>query len=82
MTICNGLMELTIEQADRLADFLSKELPEPPTKPGLTNLVEHNIDVGNHSPIKQRYYMVFPKVLEAIKAEVEQMLKDDVIEVS
>lgn len=80
--LCNGLLELSKDQADRLAEFLSKELPEAPTKPGMTNLVEHKIDVGNHSPIKQRYYMVSPKVLEAIISEIEQMLKDDVIEKS
>lgn len=82
LDVCNGLLELTREQADRLAEFLSEELPETSSKPGLTSLIDHEIDVNDHSPIKQRSYMVSPKVMEAILAKLKQIFKDDIIEPS
>lgn len=45
-------------------------------------LTEHRIDVGNSTPIKQRYYPVSPKIQEAIYAEVNKMLEAGVIEPS
>ena len=65
-----------------LKEFLDRELPEPLGKPGLTNLTEHIINVNNHIPIKQRYYQVSPKVMEAITEEVDKMLDHDNIEPS
>lgn len=79
---CAGLMELDATQRDRLEHFLKEQLPEIPDKPGLTNLTEHVIDVGDSTPVKQRCYIVSPKVLEATVTELEQMLADDVIEPS
>lgn len=79
---CAGLMELDSTQRDRLEQFLKEHLPEIPDKPGLTNLTQHVIDVGDNKPVKQRCYIVSPKVMEATIQELEQMLDDDVIELS
>ena len=65
-----------------MKEFLERELPKPPERPGLTDLTEHVIDVGDHAPIKQRHYLVSPKVMEAIVAEVDKMLEEDIIEPS
>ena len=48
----------------------------------MTNLTEHVIDVGSHPPIKQRYYLVSPKVMQDIITEVDKMLDHDIIEPS
>ena len=48
---CCGLRELSKEEADLLKDFLTRELPKPIGRPGLTDLIKHTIDVGDHSPI-------------------------------
>ena len=73
---------MTPNQADRLAEFLRVMIAEKPEKPGLTYLTKHLIDVGNYPAIKQRHYLVSPKVIKAIVAEVEKMLADDIIEPS
>ena len=78
---CSGLAELTGDQQERL-DFFLQTLPEPSENPGVTELIEHKIDVGNTSPIKQRCYLVSPKVQEAIRAEVDKMLNAGIIEPS
>jgi len=36
----------------------------------VTSLAEHKIDVGQNAPTKQRYYLISPKVQEAIGEEV------------
>lgn len=45
-------------------------------------MAKHHIDVGQHKPIRQRCYLVFPKVQEAIRAKVGEMLEAAVIEPS
>lgn len=49
---------------------------------GRTNLIKHNIDVGNTKPIKQRFYPVSPAVEKLIYTEIDRMLALGVIEPS
>jgi len=65
-----------------LTEFLKHHIVGDPDKPGATNLTEHRIDVGGHTPIKQRYYPVSPKIQEAIYAEVDRLLAAGIIESS
>lgn len=58
----------------KLLDVLAKLVP--------TSLTEYRIDVSGHAPIKQRYYLVSPKIQEAIYAEVDLMLETGIIEPS
>jgi len=76
------LSELTSDQESRLREFLESQLPRVVSDPGITSLAEHRIDVGQHPPIKQRCYLVSPKVWEAIHAEVDKMLAADIIKAS
>ncbi|KAL6417039.1 hypothetical protein ACFW04_014747 [Cataglyphis niger] len=62
LPICCGLVEISAEER-RLRDFLASEIVGDPSKLGVTNLTEHRIDVGNHAPIKQRYYPSNPVVM-------------------
>lgn len=65
------LSELVLEFADLFPDI-----------PRRTNLVCHDVDVGDARPIKQYLYRVNPVKLQAIKKEVEYMLAHDIIEPS
>jgi len=76
---CCSLPQLTPEQEDRLENFLST-IPKPSENPGVTELTEHHINVGKSTPVKQRCYLVSPKVQEAIRDEVDKMLKAGIIE--
>lgn len=80
--VCCGLPELTPSQSERLTLFLKSKIPEATENPGVTSLTEHIIDVGQHRPIKQRCYLVSPKVQEAIRDEVDKMLEAGIIEPS
>ena len=76
--MCCGSIKLT----KKLKEFLKCEVPVDQSKPGLTHLIEHVININNHSPIKQRRYSVSPKVYETIVAELDAMLADDIVETS
>jgi len=77
---CCGL-ELTLEQEGRLKEFLDT-IPKSSENPGVTGLTEHQIDVEQNTPVKQRCYFVSPKVQETIRNEVDKMLEAGVIESS
>ncbi|XP_046803805.1 uncharacterized protein LOC124419228 [Lucilia cuprina] len=49
---------------------------------GKTKLIEHKIDVGNATPVKQRFYPVSPAVEKLMFGEVDRMLALGVIEPS
>lgn len=49
---------------------------------GRTNILQHNIDTENASPIKQRYYAVSPAVQKLMDIELDRMLTLGVIEPS
>lgn len=49
---------------------------------GKTNLLEHHIDVGNSSPIKQKYYPVSPAIQDQLNEKIDDMLKNGIIEES
>lgn len=49
---------------------------------GKTSLETHNIDTGNHPPIKSRYYPVSPAIQSIIDTEVDRMLNLGIVELS
>jgi len=63
---CCGLSKLTPEQENKLKKFLNT-IPKPSENPGVTGLAEHHTDVGQSTPVKQRCYLVSPKIQEVIR---------------
>lgn len=49
---------------------------------GRTRLIEHDIDIGEAKPIKQRFYPVSPAVEKVMYKEIDRMLELGVIEES
>lgn len=49
---------------------------------GRTNLIKHQIDVGDAKPIKQRHYPISPAVQKLVDSEIDRMLSLNVIEES
>jgi len=76
-----GLSGLTLAEEVRLRKFLVTRMLKTSASPGVTSLTEHRINVGLYPLIKQRCYLVSPRVQEAIREEVE-MLAADIIEPS
>ena len=50
--------------------------------PNKTNLIEHDVDVGDSAPIKQHPYRVSPRKKQLLDKEFQYVLKNDIIEES
>ena len=77
--------DLTDEQKDLLLAFLyrnRKVFAKDLTEIGLTNLYHHTIDTGDDPPIRKPFYRQSPPVLEEMNRQLDQMLKNDIIEES
>ncbi|XP_062610561.1 uncharacterized protein LOC134272333, partial [Saccostrea cucullata] len=75
----NHLQENEKEELVSLIQEFSHLFPDVPKK---TNLVYHDIDVGDASPIKQHPYRMNPVKQEYCHAELAYMLEHDIIEYS
>lgn len=73
--------ELTTEQRQHLEHFLDDQWKRMDTSLGCTTLVQHTITTDS-LPIKQRYYPVSPAMQKHIHAELDNMLKEGIIEPS
>ena len=70
------LSHLPLVQRKELAEVITQYWEVFPDVPNKTNLIEHDVDVGDSAPIKQHPYRVSPM------KKVQYMLKNDIIEES
>jgi hypothetical protein len=78
----NGLRSvenLTEEQRRELEKLIKEEFDKTPSGLGRTQLVEHVIDTGDATPIKQRYYVMSPARLKIANEELDKMLQMGVV---
>lgn len=71
---------LTANQRTRLADTLKRYKFADKKELSCTPLIEHKIDVGGATPVKQKQYVASPYVQEQINAEIDRMLELKIIE--
>ena len=76
------LSHLPLVQRKELAEVITQYREVFPDVPSKTNLIEHDVDVGDSAPIKQHPYRVSPMKKEILDKEVQYMLKNDIIEES
>ena len=76
------LSHLPLVQRKELAEVITQYREVFPDVPSKTNLIEHDVDVGDYAPIKQHPYRVSPMKKELLDKEVQYMLKNDIIEES
>ena len=76
------LSHLPSVQRKELAEVITQYREVFPDVPSKTNLIEHDVDVGDSAPIKQHSYRVSPMKKELLDKEVQYMLKNDIIEES
>ena len=65
-----------------LVELLLKYKSVFPNVPNKTNVLMHDVDVGNAGPVKQHPYRVNPIKLEKLRQEVQYMLDNNIIELS
>lgn len=73
--------DLTTAQQQRLEEFLNANWKRMRKSLGCTNLVQHKI-VSDSAPIKQRYYPVSPAMQKHIDLELDNMIKEGIVEPS
>ena len=76
------LSHLPSVQRKELAEVITQYREVFPDVPSNTNLIEHDVDVGDSAPIKQHPYRVSPMKKELLDKEVQYMLENDIIEES
>ena len=76
------LSHLPLVQRKELAEVITQYMEVFPDVPSKTNLIEHDVDVGDSAPIKQHPYRVSPMKKELLDKEVQYMLKNDIMEES
>ena len=76
------LSHLPLVQRKELAEVITQYREVFRDVPSKTNLIEHDVDVGDSAPIKQHPYRVSPMKKELLDKEVQYMLKNDIIEES
>lgn len=74
--------ELTINQKALLDDVKGQFLSSEIVGLGKTPVLQHHIDVGSSTPVKQRYHFVSPAIQAVLNKEVDDMLSRGVIEES
>ena len=76
------LSHLPLVQRKELAEVITQYREVFPDVPSKTNLIEHDVDVGDSAPSKQHPYRVSPMKKELLDKEVQYMLENDIIEES
>ena len=76
------LSHVPLVQRKELAEVITQYKEVFPDVPSKTNLIEHDVDVGDSALIKQHPYRVSPMKKELLDKEVQYMLKNDIIEES
>ena len=74
------LSHLPSVQRKGLAEVITQYREVFPDVPSKTDLIEHDVDVGDSAPIGQHPYRVSPMKRELLDKEVRYMLKNDIIE--
>ncbi|GFX16054.1 retrovirus-related Pol polyprotein from transposon 297 [Trichonephila clavipes] len=69
------------KQMDRLRELLNKYSKCVSNNPGLTNLVEHEIQLVSDQPVRTKPYRMSDRQNEILKSEINRMLKLGIIEV-
>ena len=73
------MSNLASVQRNKLAEVINQYREVFPIVPNKTNVIEHDVDVGDSAPIKQHPYRVSPMKKELLDKEVKCMLKNDII---
>ena len=76
------LSHLPLVQRKELAEVITQYREVFPDVRSKTNLIEHDVDVGDSAPIKQHPYRVSPMKKELLDKEFQYMLENDIIEES
>ena len=75
INLCTKLSHLPLVQRKELVEVINQYKEVFPDVPNKTNLIEHDVDVGDSAPIKQHPYRVSPMKKELLDKEVQYIEK-------
>ncbi|XP_068237224.1 uncharacterized protein [Palaemon carinicauda] len=78
-TLVKGLEQLEGIQKDDMLKLISFFSDLFQASPGRTTLLQHDVDVGSASPVKQSPYRLNPEKRDNVKKEIKYMLEHDSI---
>ena len=73
------LSHLSTDQKSQITDVITEYGVIFSDVPGRTDLVCHDVDVGEHKPIKQLPYRLNPHKLENVESEIQYMVDHDMV---
>ena len=76
------LAHLPVDGWEEMVGLIQRFLGLFSDTPTRTNLMEHDIDIGDADPIRQRFYRVSSEKLRCLDAEVKYMLESKIAEPS
>ena len=71
-------LEHCLSNKAELSEMILKYTGLFPDVPSKTNLVQHDVDVGDARPVKQHPYRVNPLKLKQVRKEIEYMLENNI----
>ena len=79
---CAAIKELTNTQYVLVENFLKRELKVSKKELGATHLAKHTIDVVDHVPIKQKYHVRSPAVMDEMNKLMDKLIEQKLVEPS
>ena len=79
---CAVIKELTKTQMALVENFIKHELKVSKKELGATHLAKHTIDVGDHPPIKQKYHVRYPAVMDEMNKLMDKLIEQKLVEPS
>ncbi|XP_066945203.1 uncharacterized protein [Macrobrachium rosenbergii] len=77
-----GLDHLDLDQKNDILNLIASFPDLFQDSPGRTHFLQHDVDVGNASPVKQSPYRLNPVKREIVEEEIKYMLDHDLIQPS
>ena len=72
---CAGISEVGSSERELIEQLVNELLPPETDVPGVTDLVEHHIDMQSAPPVRQKPRRMSPKMFEFARGEVVKLLR-------
>ena len=78
---CAGISEVATSERELVEQLVGRLIPPETDVPGVTDLVDHHIDMHGAAPVRQPRRMS-PKMFEVARGEVDTLLHSGIMEPS
>ena len=79
---CAGINEVATSERELVEQLVGRLIPPETDVPGVTDLVEHHIEMQGAAPVRKKPRRMSRKMFEFARAEVDKLLHSEIIEPS